>query len=119
MLILVQNNSPNSCSPMVSKMLFNSTSTSLLKFVQMLQPRQHNLFTRLFNLSRQEHFIQNSVNLSPTPQCQQLSLFPSIPLSITLALSYLVKVEHQIQFTHVPKELIQHFDEEMYGFQVC
>jgi hypothetical protein len=42
-----------------------------------------------------------------------------IPLSITLALSYLIKVEHQIQFTHVPKELIQHFDEEMYGFQVC
>jgi hypothetical protein len=32
------------------------------------------------------------------------------------ALPYLVEVKHQIQFTHVPKELIQHFDEEMYGF---
>jgi hypothetical protein len=59
---------------MVSKkMLFKPTCTLLLKFVQMLQPRQHNLFTRLFNLPRQENFIQNSINLSQA-SCQQLSL---------------------------------------------
>jgi hypothetical protein len=75
-LLLVQQNSANSCSPMVSKMLFKPTSTSLLKSVQMLQPRQHNLFTRLFNLSSQKHFIQNSVNLSQTPQ---VSNYPSFP----------------------------------------
>jgi hypothetical protein len=84
----------------------------------MLQPRQHNLFTRLFNLSSQKHFIQDSVNLSPTPH---ISNYPSLylPYSLLPLLAYLVKVKHQIQFTHVPKELIQHFDEEMYGFQVC
>ena len=30
----------------------------------------------------------------------------------------LVKVEHQIQLAHIPKEAIQHLDEEMYRFQI-
>ena len=29
----------------------------LLKLIQMRQPRQHNLFTRLLDLSRQKHLI--------------------------------------------------------------
>ena len=33
--------------------------------------------------------------------------------------AYLIKVEYQVQFTHVAKELIQHFHKEMYRFQVC
>ena len=33
--------------------------------------------------------------------------------------AYLVKVEHQVQFTDIAKELIQHFHKEMYRFQVC
>ena len=33
--------------------------------------------------------------------------------------AYLVKVEHQVQFTHIAKELIQHFYKEVYRFQVC
>lgn len=32
--------------------------------------------------------------------------------------AYLVKVEHQVQLTHIAKELIQHFHKEMYRFQV-
>jgi len=96
----------NACKP--------TTAHQLLEFVQMLQPRQHNLFTRLFNLSGQEHFVKDSVNLSPNQSAVHPSLY-----ALVLALAYLVEVEHQIQLTHVPKELIQHFDEEMYGFQVC
>lgn len=30
----------------------------------------------------------------------------------------LVKVKHQIQFTYIPEETIQHLDEEMNSFQV-
>ena len=33
--------------------------------------------------------------------------------------AYLIKVEYQVQFTHVAKELIQHLHEEMYRLQVC
>jgi hypothetical protein len=102
---------------MVSKMLVQPIST-LLEFVQMLQPRQHDLFTRLFNLTRQEDFIKDSVNLCPPKSAIHLSLFIALSCSFFVA-AYLVEVEHQIQFTHVPEELIQHFDEEMYGFQVC
>lgn len=58
----------------------------------MLQPRQNNLFTRLFDLASQKHLIQNSIDL--------------------------VKVEDKIQLTHVAKELIQHLDEEMNGLQI-
>jgi hypothetical protein len=75
--------------------------TPLLKFIQMLQPRQHNLFTRLFNLSSQEDFIQNSINLFPTTPVSN----PFVSSS-PFPLSYLVKVKHQIQFTHIAKELI-------------
>lgn len=32
--------------------------------------------------------------------------------------TYLVKVEHQIQLTHIPKERIQHLDEEVYRLQI-
>ena len=32
--------------------------------------------------------------------------------------TYLVKVEHQVQFAHIPKKAIQHFDKEMYRFQI-
>jgi len=96
----------NACKP---------TSThQLLKFVQMLQPRQHDLFTRLFNLSGQEHFIEDSVNLFHIPTS---ALHPLCHPCFFFA--YLIEVEHQIQLAHVPKELIQHFNEEVYGFQVC
>jgi len=58
----------------------------------MLQPRQHNLLTRLLDLPRQKHLVQNRINL--------------------------IKIKHQIQLTHIPEELIQDLDEEMYGLQV-
>lgn len=58
----------------------------------MLQPRQNNLFTRLLDLARQKHLIQNSIDL--------------------------VKVEDKIQLTHIAKELIQHLDKEMNGLQI-
>lgn len=32
--------------------------------------------------------------------------------------AYLVEIEHQVQLTHVAKELIQYFYKEMYCFQV-
>lgn len=65
---------------------------SLLQFVQMLQPRQNNLLTRLLNLPRQKHLVQNGIDL--------------------------VKVEDQIQLAHIPKERIQHLHEEVNSFQV-
>jgi hypothetical protein len=58
----------------------------------MLQPRQHNLLTRLLNLPRQKHLIQYRIHL--------------------------IKIKHQIQLTHVPKELIQHLHEEVYRLQI-
>ena len=41
------------------------------------------------------------------------------PPVYALGAAYLVKVEHQVQFTHIAKELIQHLYKEMYRFQVC
>ena len=32
--------------------------------------------------------------------------------------THLVEIEHQIQLAHVPKERIQHLDEEVYGLEV-
>lgn len=32
--------------------------------------------------------------------------------------THLVEVEHQIKFTHIAEELIQHFDEEVNSFEV-
>jgi hypothetical protein len=32
--------------------------------------------------------------------------------------TYLVKIEHQIQLTNIPKEAIQHFDEKVYSLQI-
>lgn len=46
----------------------------------MFQSREHDLFACLFNLARQEHFIQDSVDL--------------------------VEVEDQIQLAHIAEELI-------------
>jgi len=34
-----------------------------LQLIQMLQPRQNNLFTRLLHLASQEHLVENSVHL--------------------------------------------------------
>ena len=34
-------------------------------------------------------------------------------------ITHLVEVKDQIQFTHIPKELIQHLDEEVDSFEVC
>jgi hypothetical protein len=64
----------------------------LFQFIQMLQPRQNNLLTRLLNLPRQKHLVEDSIDL--------------------------VKVEHQIQLTHIPEERIQHLDKEVYRLQV-
>lgn len=58
----------------------------------MLQPRQHNLLTRLFNLARQKNLVQYSIHL--------------------------VKIEDQIQLAHVAEEGVQHLDEEVDGFEV-
>ena len=62
---------------------------SSFQFVQMLQSRQHNLLACLFDLPSQKHLIQYSINL--------------------------VEVEHQVQLTDVPKELVQYLNEEVYG----
>ena len=35
------------------------------------------------------------------------------------SVTYLVEVEHQVQFTNIPKECIQNFHEEVYGLEVC
>lgn len=64
-----------------------------LQFVQMLQTGQDYLLARLLDFPSQEYLVKDGV--------------------------YLVEVEYQIQFAHVPKERVQHLDKEMNGFQVC
>ena len=59
----------------------------------MLQPRQHNLLARLFNLSRQKHLIKYRVDF--------------------------VEIEDQIQFAHIPEKLIKDLHEEVDSFKVC
>lgn len=59
----------------------------------MLQPSQNDLFRSLLNLARQKHLVQNSIDL--------------------------IEIKHQIQLANVSEELIQDFDKEMNGFQVC
>lgn len=58
----------------------------------MLQSRQHNLLTRLLYLTSKKHLVKNSVHL--------------------------VEIKHQVELAHIPEELVQHLNEEMYGFQV-
>jgi hypothetical protein len=67
-------------------------SSFSLQFIQMRQPCQHHLLTRLLNLTRQEHLVQNCVHL--------------------------VEIKHKIQLTHVPEERIQNLDEEMNRLQI-
>lgn len=84
---------PRSTSAVVDVMISIPTlPTASLQLIQMLQPRQDHLLTRLLNLPCQKDLIENRINL--------------------------VEIEHEIQLTHVPEELIQHLDEEMYGLQV-
>jgi hypothetical protein len=45
------------------------------------------------------------------------ALHPQPPVYAPHA-AHLVEVEHQVQFAHIPKELIQHLHKEMYRFQV-
>ncbi len=58
----------------------------------MLQPRQHNLLTRLLNLPGQENLIQNRIHL--------------------------VKVEHQVQLADIPEEGVEHLDKEVDRLEV-
>lgn len=64
----------------------------LLQLIQMLEPCQNHLFTRLFDLAGQEDLVQNGVNF--------------------------VEIEHEIELAHVPEELIEHLDEEVYGLEI-
>jgi hypothetical protein len=59
----------------------------------MLQPRQHNLFTCLLDLTGKEYLIQNRIDF--------------------------VKVEYQVQLADVAKELIEDLHKEMDGLEVC
>ncbi len=58
----------------------------------MLQSRQHDLLTRLLDLSGQKDLIQNGIDL--------------------------VEVEHEIQFADVSEELVEHFDKEVDRLEV-
>ena len=78
----------------------------------MIKSRQHNVFTRLFNLACQKHFVQNRIDLV-THIIRYL--FSSFNWNVII---YLVKVKDQIQFTDVAKESIQHFDKEMNCFEI-
>lgn len=64
----------------------------LLQLVQMLQPSQDNLLTRLFNLAGQKDLVQDGVDL--------------------------VKVEDEIELADIAEELVQDFDEEVNSFQI-
>lgn len=67
------------------------TECPLFQLVQMLQPCQDNLLTRLLDLAREEDLVQNGVDL--------------------------VEVKDQVQLAHVAEEGIQHLDEEMYRLE--
>ncbi len=58
----------------------------------MLQPCQNNLLTRLLNLPREEHLIQDGVHL--------------------------VKVEDEVELAHVAEEGVEHLDKEMDRLEV-
>ena len=58
----------------------------------MLQPRQHNLLTRLLNLPGQEHLVQDGIHL--------------------------VEVEDEVQLADIPKEGVEHLDKEVDGLEV-
>lgn len=58
----------------------------------MLQPRQNNLLTRLLNFPGQKNLIQNRIHL--------------------------IKIKHQIQLTHIPKESIQHLYKKVNRLQI-
>lgn len=64
----------------------------LLQLIQVLQPRQNNLLTRLLDFARQEHLVEDGVHL--------------------------VKVEYEVQLAHVAEEGVQHLDEEVDGLEV-
>lgn len=59
----------------------------------MLQPRQHYLLGGFLDLARKKHLIQDRINL--------------------------VKVEHQVQLTDVPKERVQDLDKKVDRLEVC
>ena len=58
----------------------------------MLQPRQHNLLTRLLNLPRQKHLVQDGIHL--------------------------VEVKHEVELADVAEEGVEHLDEEVDGLEV-
>lgn len=72
--------------------LKSSPRLSLLKLIEMFQPRQHNLLTCLLDLSSQKHLVEYRVDL--------------------------VEVEDQIQLAHIAEEGVQHLDEKVDGLQV-
>lgn len=87
--------------------------SDLLKLVEMLQARENDLLRRLLYLAGEKHFVEDGINLPHSSLAlggQRISL---IQHGI-----YLVEIKHQIQLTHIPKELIQHLDEEMYRLQI-
>lgn len=63
------------------------------QFLQLLESCQNDVFTCFFDLTRQEHFIQNSIHF--------------------------VKVEHEVQLTYIVKEGVKDLDKQMDGFQIC
>jgi hypothetical protein len=88
-----------------------------LQLIQMLQPRQNNLFTRLLHLASQEHLVENSVHLNISVSHVPRPPLPSNQKRIKTK-THLVEIKYQIQLTHIPKKAIQHLDEEVYGLQV-
>lgn len=106
------------------KLIMQTSSIPSLQLVQMLKPRQYNLLTRLLDLTRKEYLIKDGINLFPIIIYQPTILIIPLPLSNSVhlipipnppdRLTYLIEIKHQIQFTHIPKETIQHLHKEMY-----
>ena len=57
-------------------------------------------------------------HLSPSPPRSLSLATPPIPPHPPRKPTYLVKIKHQIQLTHIPEKAIQHLDEKMYRLQV-
>ena len=82
----------------------------------MLQPSQHDLLRGLLDLAGEEYFVEDCVDLRH--RISFVRHFTPSQIRKSGTQTHLVEIKHQIQLAYIPKELIQHFDKEMDGFEV-
>jgi hypothetical protein len=69
----------------------------------MSQSRQDYLLARLFNLTSEEDLVKNCIYLNSVSAASGRLPREHLPLYTS---TYFVKIEHQVQLTHIPKERV-------------